>query len=108
LNIVERIPGLVRGEIEGLVPVQSIRKQLVRFVANSKVESQSAPDPPGIAEVPPGLGSAPLFEFAAVLREKGESAQQKIGTVETALVAETRDVAVELETGPSYGTAYCC
>ena len=100
--------GLVRREIESLVAIQLVREQPVRLVADSEVQRQARADPPGIAEIPSGLRAAPLLQLAAVLGEKREAAQQKIGAVETFVIAESCGVAVELELARSYGTACCC
>ena len=82
------MPALFAAMIKGLVPIEQVREQVVRLVSDSEIQCKVRADAPGIAEIPARLRAAPLLQFAAVLCEKRESAQKKIGTVEAFRVAE--------------------
>src|SRR6266478_6641132 len=88
---------LIGRQVEGLIAIQQILEKPIRLVAKPEVQRQSGKNAPGIAEIPSGLGAAPLLVFAAVLGEKGEGAQHEVGAVEALIVAERGDMAVELE-----------
>src|SRR5262249_28178832 len=89
--------GLVGSEVESLVPVQLVLEQTVRLIADAEIQREIVTNAPGVARVPSGLGTPTLLVLTAVLGEEGEAAEHEVGAVETFVVSEGGNMAIELE-----------
>jgi len=76
----------VGSEIECLVTIVQVCEQAVRLIPDTEIEGESLTYSPRIAKIPARLRTSTLLVFAAVLGEKRECAQQKVGSVITCLI----------------------